>query len=208
MDAVMEAEEKSQILVERAREGDRPAFDELVKRYRGRIAGHIKARLGGYLRSRVDVDDLLQEVLLRAFSSLSQFHWSGDQAFFRWLGTIARNVVHEVARREQRELILPSEDVLEAREISPRHALERGERFDRLEKAIERLTPEHREVILMARIRRLPIQEVAARMNRTPDAIAQLLRRALKKLKSEFGDTESLSLPDRSLLDDREPAGG
>ena len=45
------------------------------------------------------------------------------------------------------------------------------------------------------------ISKVAERMGRTPNAITLLLRRALEKLKSEFGDTESLSLPDRSLLD-------
>jgi hypothetical protein len=39
-------------------------------------------------------------------------------------------------------------------------------------------------------------------MNRTPKAVSKLLRKALEKLKENFGDTESLSLPDRTLKPD------
>ncbi len=206
MGIVMEQQDSSRILVSRAQEGDRAAFDQLVERYRPRIATLLRARLGEYLRARVDVDDLIQEVLLRAFSSLPQFRWSEDEAVFRWLSTIARNVVYEVARREKRDILLPSDEDLAASEAGASRIAERRERFDRLHSALQRLKSDHREVILLARIRRLPIREVAGRMDRTPDAIAQLLRRALQKLKSEFGDTESLSLPARSLLDPEETA--
>ena len=65
--------------------------------------------------------------------------------------------------------------------------------------ALDKLSPEHREVIRLARIERLPGAEIARRMNRSPSAVAQLLSRALKKLRERFGDTESLSLPDRTL---------
>jgi len=157
------------------------------------------------LRSRLDIDDLLQEVFLRACSSLPRFQWSGEESFFRWLSGIARNVVHEAARREKRELILPLEGQLEAPDLSGSRALAREYRFERLKAAIGRLKPEHRDVILLARIQRLPIREVAERLGRTPDAAVQLLRRALKSLKGEFGDTESLGLPDRSLLEEGLP---
>lgn len=203
----MDRQERSQILVERARAGDRVAFDRLAQRYRGRVAALLEARLGEVLRRRVAVDDLLQEVFLRAFSSLERFRWTEEEAFFRWLATMVRHVVHEVARREKRELLLPSDEEIQERGVSASRALEREERFERLEAAMERLKPEHREVILLARIRRLPIREVAERMGRSPDAIAQLLRRALSKLRGEFGDTESLGLPDRSLLGEEAPDG-
>lgn len=205
MDAVMDAQQKSQVLVARAQKGDRAAFDELAERYRDRIASLIEARLGEGLRRRVDTEDLVQEVLLRAFSCLSQFRWSGNEALFRWLSTIARHVIYEVARREKRELILPSEGHLEARELSPSRIVGRDDRFERLKAAMDGLKPEYHEVILLARIRRLPMRDVAERMGRTPDAVAQLLRRALYALKCDFGSTESLGLPDRSLLDEEGP---
>jgi DNA-directed RNA polymerase specialized sigma24 family protein len=52
----------------------------------------------------------------------------------------------------------------------------------------------------MARIERLSIGQIAERMGRSPDAVKQLLSRALKQLRQSFGNTESLHLPtDRRL---------
>lgn len=207
MDTVMETQDAAEILVRKAQAGDRKAFERLAEGHRGRVASLLRARLGEVLRSRLDIDDLLQEVFLRACSHLRDFQWSGDDSFFRWLSGIARNVVHEAARREKRELILPLDDRLEAPLLSGSRALAREDRFERLKAAIGRLKPEHRDVILLARIRRLPMGEVAERLGRTPDAAVQLLRRALKSLKDEFGDTESLGLPDRSILKEGLPPG-
>ncbi len=58
---------------------------------------------------------------------------------------------------------------------------------------------DHREVIQLARIEKLPFREIAARMHRSPGAVKLLLLRALRELKQRFGETESLHLPDRSL---------
>ena len=77
--------------------------------------------------------------------------------------------------------------------------MRKGERFDRLERAIGQLSPEHREVIRLARIEGLKVAEISKRMGRTPGAIHQLLARAMDQLKRHFGDTASLSLPDRAL---------
>ncbi len=83
--------------------------------------------------------------------------------------------------------------------VSPSKGMRRDERFERLKEALEDLTPEYREVILLARIERLPGKEIAKRLDRSPAAAAQLLSRALKKLRENFGDTESLNLPQRSI---------
>jgi RNA polymerase sigma-70 factor (ECF subfamily) len=202
MDALMEDHDKSQILVEKAQTGDRAAFDALVERYQDRVRAFLQSQLGDYLRTRVDIEDLLQEVLLRAFRCLPRFRWSGDDAFLRWVSRIARNHVYEVARREGKVLVLPCDEGIVAEGDPPSHALRRSERFDRLKKTLGNLKPHYREVIELARIRRLPIREVAARMGRTPPATSQLLQRALQELKAQFGETDSLSLPDRSLLDE------
>jgi len=85
--------------------------------------------------------------------------------------------------------------------------LRREERFAQLQRALDGLGPEDREVILLARIQGLPLKEIATRMGRSHAAVAQLLSRALRKLKRSFGDTESLHLPDRSLEKKRESDG-
>ena len=83
--------------------------------------------------------------------------------------------------------------------MSPSRIARRGERFDRLAEALNRLSADHREVILLSRIEGLRMKEVAKRMNRSENAVLLLLSRGLKKLKESFGETESLHLPWRGL---------
>ena len=86
----------------------------------------------------------------------------------------------------------------------PSRVMRRGERFDRFERALQSLSPDQRHVVELARLEGTPIKEIARQMKRTPDAVSQLLCRALKNMKDAIGDTESLGLPARSL----EPRGG
>ena len=195
----MDRQELTQILVTRAQEGDRQAFGELFERYRCRLASLIQSRLGAELGKQTEVEDLVQEVFLRAFFSLARFRWAGDEALFRWLSVIARHVIQEAARRAGRELLLPAEHEVSSGEIPAARKIQRQERFARLESALETLKPEHRQVIVLTRIQRKPVNEVAEQMGRTPKATSQLLIRALEKLKEAFGHTESLSLPQEGL---------
>ncbi|HZN57409.1 MAG TPA: sigma-70 family RNA polymerase sigma factor, partial [Planctomycetota bacterium] len=82
---------------------------------------------------------------------------------------------------------------------TPLNALLREERFSRLEKAIGSLKASHREVIILARVRGLPLREIAAQMGSTSKAVSMLLVRAQRSLRAAFGHTDSFSLPARSL---------
>jgi RNA polymerase sigma factor (sigma-70 family) len=77
--------------------------------------------------------------------------------------------------------------------------MRRNERFERLREALDALSPDQREVIVLSRIEGLPVLEIAKRMERSPQAVYQLLWRAMKKLKVLFGETESLTLPHRTI---------
>jgi DNA-directed RNA polymerase specialized sigma24 family protein len=77
--------------------------------------------------------------------------------------------------------------------------LRRGERLERLRAAIAHLKPEQRQAIELARLEGLKIQEIAARLGKSPGAVKQLLARALDNLRASFGDTESLGLPDAPI---------
>ena len=68
-----------------------------------------------------------------------------------------------------------------------------------MEKALESLSDDHRQVVTLARLEGLKVKEIAKRMDRSPDAVKKLLARALMHLKESFGDTESFHLPDRVL---------
>ncbi|MBI4603525.1 MAG: sigma-70 family RNA polymerase sigma factor [Planctomycetes bacterium] len=194
-------------VIEKAQAGDRAAFDALVAAHRDRIERHVRESLGARLRGRCEVDDVLQETFLRAFQSLGRFEWRDEGSFLSWLKTIASHVVLEAASRDARDLSVPLERDVPDSCVEPEKELRRAERFDRLEAALEGLSPEHRQVIRLARLEKLPLKEVARRMDRTPNAVKQLLWRALQKLQAAFGDTESLHLPPRSLESSGGPHG-
>ena len=186
-------------LVDLARGGDRQALGRLFEDCRPRLEAVVRDILGDRLKQGDGVDDVLQETFTRACDAIAGFEWRGEDSFLRWLSVVARNVVLEAARgAKMAPGPLPEEDP-SGGDLSQSRLLRREERFDRLQEAIQRLSPVHRQVILLARIEKLPLKEVASRLGRTHDAVRQLLRRALRELKASFGDTEILGLPPRQL---------
>lgn len=188
-----------QALVEKAQGGDREAFARLAEDSRDRLQAFIQSRRRGSSRHDFEVDDVLQETFLRAFQAIGRFRWQARDSFLLWLEGIAGNVLLQLAGREKRRKLLSLERDVPAGDVSPGTAQRRRERFERLRASIGKLSPEHREAVILARIERIPIKEIAKRMNRTPDAVSHLLMRAVEKLRDSFGDTESLHLPHASL---------
>lgn len=186
-------------LIGRAKSGDRAAYGSLIDRFSDRLTALVSSRIGPGLRDELDVEDVVQETFTRALEDLERFQWTGDDAFMRWLGSIAENRIRKGARKKGRSPRV--EHILEIPkdETSPSRALQREERFERLEKALAKLPQDYREVIRLSRVEGLKIKEVAKRMGRSQNAVKQLVVRALRRLKEVFGDTESFHLPDRRL---------
>ena len=198
MQAQMKERHSAQSLVLRAQGGDRIAFGELIERYRERLHRFVVSRLGESLRGQIEVEDVTQEAFTSAVKSIESFEWQGDDSFFRWLEGIAEHVIVKAATRGRRRPLRLSHQVTSPG-ISPSRGLRREERFDRLERALEDLPPDYREVLRLSRIEGLRHQEIAARMNRSHAAVRQLVIRALRKLREHLGDTESLHLPGRTF---------
>jgi RNA polymerase sigma-70 factor (ECF subfamily) len=200
--------EPTSALVKKAQEGDRAAFDEIVERYRSRLEVQVRSRLGERLRALIEVDDILQDVFTSAYSSLSRFQWRDEESFYRWLGGIAEHLIWNLSQKKNLGP-MPLTREIAGSGISPSRGLRRQQRFDRLEKALDDLTPEQRRAVILARIEGLKVKEIAARMGRSTEAVKKLLARAVLRLRRSFGDTESFSLPHRQLGDgakDDEPA--
>jgi RNA polymerase sigma-70 factor (ECF subfamily) len=204
-DLVVE-ESPIQRLVELARQGDRAAFDEIVKRLRSRLEQSIERWARFRLGPRVDVEDVLQETFLRAYRSLDRFKSPeafDEELLFRWISGVAKHALGDLLRKAaHREVPAPCIEQVSS-ETSQSRAGRREERFDRLQKALDALPPDYRQVLVLSRLEGLPAQEIARRIGRTPNAVYHLLVRALQLLREQFGDTESLSLPDRPLRRER-----
>lgn len=202
MGVSMSTSDQNRELLERARGRDRGAFEQLFASHADRLEYYVRLRLGDRIRQRVEVDDVLQEVALRAYRSLDRFRLEKEGSLLGWLKGIAEHVILEVVSAGRRDRAVPlSEDTPEDSRPSQATVLRRDERFNRLQDAFDSLAPDHRKVILLARLERLPLDVVAERMGRSPTAVKQLLWRALKKLRANFGETKSFHLPDRRLAD-------
>lgn len=189
--------EDTKHLVARAKSGDRAAFDKLVSRHRFRLEAMIRTRLGQGIQNRVGVEDVFQETILRAFRAIDRFEFQDKGCFLRWLSGIAVKVILEEAHNQRQQSFLELSLKAPTSETTPSRALERDERFDRFEKAIQSLPPDYRKVLQWVRLEGFSVTEAARRMNRSPNAVSHLLLRALRKLRDTFGDTESFHLPDR-----------
>ncbi len=195
----MEAPAPIQVLIGKAKNGDRDAFNDLVAFHREELDKYVRLRLGSHLRQKIDLEDVLQESFVRAFQSIENFRWQGETSFLKWLKSIAEHAILETARRNRQGRVYYLDRNSHDEETSPSRGLRREERFDRFQDALDALSPEHRQVILLSRIQGLRTKEIAKRMNRSPKAVECLLSRARKSLKDAFGDTESLHLPPRRL---------
>ena len=135
----------------------------------------------------------------QAFISFAAFEWRDDDSFFRWLCGIAKRALMHLFRDKQRRKANGAIDGFPVSGPSQSKIQRRHERFDRLEAALEELTPEYRKVLLLSRIEGLTAPQIAERVNRSPNAVRHLIIRALRELRNKFGDTASLNLPDRQF---------
>ena len=199
----MTSSERTETTLDKARQGDRSAFDAVIEACRVELEGHIQRRVGASLRAHVECEDVLQETCKRAWKGIATFRGRNSRALFAWLKTIAERSIVDFANRHRHAnaevIYLPEFQEPSQAESSPSRVLRREERFARLREALDSLSPDHRQVVLLVRIQGLRIREAAERMNRTPNAVMKLLTRALEKLKEAFGDTESLHLPPARL---------
>ena len=162
------------------------------EQHRERLLSVIYLRMGANLRVRLDPEDVLQEVAIEAVNSWKTL--SDEQNAGAWLVTLARRKIARIlrdqlgvaARDPRREHAIKTDLPLSDRRSGPVTHADRRDRLELLSRAIERLSEDHREVIMLMKIEGLPAKEVGERMERTENAVHLLLSRALKRLSEEL----------------------
>src|SRR5687768_15987770 len=119
MQAIMDDEKRFLELIESARKGSRPAFDELAAEITSSLLAAIRRGIGERLGAKLEAEDVLQETLLRAFKSIQHFRWQGEVSFRRWLEGIASNILLHSARTYGRKRELQMERDPPASGVSP-----------------------------------------------------------------------------------------
>jgi RNA polymerase sigma-70 factor (ECF subfamily) len=194
---------KTQQLITMAQGGNDDALDQLCDIYGERIRRIVRFRMGPELRHQLESMDLVQETLFEAVKDLGDFCYSNDGDFLRWLSSIVENTIrdnvdrmHAAKRDVRRQISLdhmathashPGLDAhIPVASTTPSVVLSLREDLDRLERAMDRLKPQYREVLVLAKIEGLSCKEIAARQNKNPAAVAMSLSRAIVAVTNLF----------------------
>jgi RNA polymerase sigma-70 factor (ECF subfamily) len=147
--------------------------------------------------------DVVQDALFSALEGIGGFVYKNEGDFLRWLSTIAQNTLrdnldkfHADKRDIRREVRLDNNTPTTARgsvripcaieATTPSVIMSRKEELDKLEKAMDKLKPEYRKVIILSKIDRFSYKEIGERLDKSADAVGHLLLRAMEALTDTF----------------------
>jgi RNA polymerase sigma-70 factor (ECF subfamily) len=196
-------------LIERFKEGDDTAFDQLVRRYEQKVFQHAY-RLTHNID---DAADVAAEAFLRMYTALKRFR--GEAQLSTWLYRIVQNVYFDFHKREQRHQHMPLE-ISSDEDEEPMELPIPDESFDMdeylleqerqrvLREAIDKLPDYQRVVTILFHVEQLSYEEIAAatglplgtiksRLNRARAALRELLEpyRELFEIESRPTQTEA-----------------
>lgn len=175
----------------------------LLERYRSYLNLLARIQLNHRLACKLDPSDIVQQTMLQAHRARDQFRGTGSGELAAWLRQIlARNLAHatrdysrekrDVARERSLQAALADSSLclekwLAASDSSPSHKVQQSEQALLLAEALETLPAAQRDAIMLHYWQGCTLAEIAERMGRTPPAVAGLLHRGLKKLRSAMG---------------------
>jgi RNA polymerase sigma-70 factor (ECF subfamily) len=91
----------SVLLLQNYKAGDESALGELLARYANRVERIVRARMGIFLRSRMEVEDVMQQVFMRAVRDIGSFEVREDASLINWLARLAENELTNLARDQK-----------------------------------------------------------------------------------------------------------
>lgn len=173
-------------LVKRAQKEDKEAFEELVRRHQARVF----AVAGGILRNKEDVEDIAQQVFLKAYFSLKRF----DQraAFSTWLYKITVNECWDLLRKRKVRPLLYEADLSEeqarqygASEERAEQAQDVSERLEKrqeLERLLDCLEERDRTMLVLKEVQGFSVEEIAEFLGINGNTVKVRLFRARQRI--------------------------
>ena len=189
------------MLVRRCIAGDAVAWEEIVQRYNRRIY-NICYRFAG---SADDAQDLTQEVFIKMYRTLSTYD-AGRAAFMTWLTTITRNLLVDHFRKTKQDRMtesldgpsehedaMPLSDKIPDKAAPPDSRVQSREAGETVHHALQKLSPELREAVILRDLQDMDYREIAAvlrvpegtvksRINRGRAELARVLQRTYRQV--------------------------
>lgn len=196
MTAKTETLNPDDLLIERVKNGDIAAYNDIVTRHYDRIF----ARVSQLLKNKQDAEEVTQDAFIRAQRGLDNFR--GDASFSTWLYQIATNLAHNRYwywfRRKRDQSIsldqplgedgdLTLENLMPSKEENPAEASVTQEFIDRVSACMHDLNEKHKEVLILRNVNNLSYDEIAQQLEISVGTVKSRIARARESLRDLMG---------------------
>jgi RNA polymerase sigma-70 factor (ECF subfamily) len=184
------------LLVDRFKQGDPSAFDEMVSRYWDRIY----AMVNQLLRNSQDAEEVTQDAFIRAHRGLVNFR--GESAFSTWLYQIATNLARNRywywwRRKRDKSISFDAPvsgdndttlaELIPAEQETPEDASVTQEFVNRVAECMELLNEKHREILILRNVQNLSYEEIAKILGISVGTVISRIARARESLREKLG---------------------
>lgn len=187
--------DRSEILIKGFQSGDKEAFDKLVLENMNKVFNLCYRFVGNY----EEADDCAQETFIKVYRHLNKFRF--QSAFSTWLYRIAvntcKNHLKSAGYRNSKETVSIDKDIrsnegetykfeIKDETLSPANVLERKEKSAQIQSAINSLSGEHKEVVVLRDIEGLSYGKIAEITGNELGTVKSKLARAREKLREKL----------------------
>lgn len=184
------------LLIERIKNGDVAAYNDIVARYYDRIF----ARVSQLLKNKQDAEEVTQDAFIRAHRGLENFR--GDAAFSTWLYQIATNLAHNrywywFRRKRDYSISLDQplsadgdltlENVMPCAGENPAEAAVTQEFVDRVSECMGDLNEKHKEVLILRNVKNMSYEEIAQQLEISVGTVKSRIARGRETLRGLMG---------------------
>lgn len=189
--------QEDRAIIERCKEGDLSAFDELVRRYEKQVFNFAYRMTQNY----DDASDIASDAFVKIFHAIETFR--GDANFSTWLFRVVTNLYLDSRKRSKAHMHIPLDEYIDLEEStvtrqvedtspSPLDRLEAGERQGILDKAINELPEYQRLMVLLYHTRGKSYEEIAEIVGLPIGTVKSRLNRARLALKKKLEPVREL----------------
>lgn len=177
-----------------------------LEQFRGYLYMLARLQIGPRLQAKLDASDAVQQTLVQAVAGLDQFRGASDAQTAAWLRQILARYLANFARdhrRQKRDVTRERslkvaldqsasrlEMFLAADQSSPSQKAQRNEQMVRVAGALASLSEAQREAIVLHHLEDRTLVEVGRQLDRTPAAVAGLIKRGLRTLRLELQEPD------------------
>jgi RNA polymerase sigma-70 factor (ECF subfamily) len=195
-------------LIELAATGDASAVKTLLEQHRERLLHMVAVRMDPRVVQRLDASDVVQDSLLEAHEKFAEYAGTRPLPLYPWLRQIAwQHLMHAHERhihtkkrsvvREQASVVMLSDDSVQGlvehlvdSQTSPSGKVMREELQQRIRGALADMSPRDGDILVMRYLEHMSIDEIAATLQISENAVHMRQLRALQKLRESLSDDD------------------